>query len=102
MHWFNIEQWNIKGIFTWNLDYEGVQFHCNVVAGLIVSLFGVDGTLVEQLNQQENDLDAADDGKPTKEPHCAPDETQLGLSLDLLVLRDVIKGRRVKEDPHKS
>ena len=64
--------------------------------------FWVDGTLVEQLNQQENDLDAADDGKPTKEPHCAPDETQLGLSLDLLVLRDVIKGRRVKVDPHKS
>ena len=89
-----------KRYFTWNLDYEGVQ-HCNVVAGLL-SLFGVDGTLVEQLNQQENDLDAADDGKPTKEPHCAPDETQLGLSLDLLVLRDVIKGRRVKEDPHKS
>ena len=82
-------------------DYKGVQFHCNVVACLL-SFFGMYGTLVEQLNQQENDLDAADDGKPTKEPHCAPDETQLGLSLDLLVLRDVIKGRRVKVDPHKS
>ena len=66
-----------------------------------MSLFGMDGTLVEQLNQQENDLDAADDGKPTKEPHSAPDETQLGLSLDLLVLRDVIKGRRVKVDLHQ-
>ena len=64
--------------------------------------FWVDGTLVEQLNQQENDLDAADDGEPRKEPHRASDETQLGLSLDLPVLRDVIKGRRVKVDPHKS
>ena len=66
-----------------------------------MSLFGVDGTLVEQLNQQENDLDAADDGKPTKEPHCAPDETQLGLSLDLLVPLDLVVGGRVKVDLHQ-
>ena len=66
-----------------------------------MSLFGVDGTLVEQLNQQENDLDAADDGKPTKEPHCAPDETQLGLSLDLLVSLYLVEGGRVKVDLHQ-
>ena len=61
----------------------------------------MDGTLVEQLNQQENDLDAADDGKPTKEPHCAPDETQLGLSLDLLVPLDLVVGGRVEVDLHQ-
>ena len=52
----------------------------------------------DQLEQKEDDLDTADDGEPSEEPHGASDETQLGLRLDLLVSLDVIEGRRVKVD----
>ena len=36
----------------------------------------------EKPEEKEDDLDATDDGKPTKESHGASDETQLGLCLD--------------------
>ena len=51
--------------------------------------------------EKEDDLDAADDGKPTEEPHCASDEAQLGLHLDLLVPLHLVEGGRVKVDLHK-
>ena len=52
----------------------------------------------EKPEEKEDDLDATDDGKPTKESHGASDETQLGLRLDLLVLINVVKSGRVKVD----
>ena len=55
----------------------------------------------EKPEEKEDDLDATDDGKPTKESHGASDETQLGLSLDLLVSLDLVVGGRVKVDLHQ-
>ena len=52
----------------------------------------------DEPEEKEDDLDATDDGKPTKESHGASDETQLGLRLDLLVLINVVKSGRVKVD----
>ena len=54
-----------------------------------------------QPEEKEDDLNAADDGEPSEEPHGASDETQLGLILDLLVSLDVVKGGRVKVDLHQ-
>ena len=55
----------------------------------------------DQLEQKEDDLDTADDGKPSEEPHGASDETQLGLRLDLLVPLHLVEGGRVKVDLHQ-
>ena len=65
-------------------------------------LFATDNALVEEFAQEEDDLDAADDGEPRKESHRASDETQLGFGLDLLVSLDVVEGRRVEVDPDES
>ena len=51
--------------------------------------------------QKEDDLNATNDGEASEESHGAPNETQLGLSLDLLVSLDVVKGGRVKVDLHE-
>ena len=51
-----------------------------------------------QPEEKKDDLDSTDDRKPTEESHCAPNETQLGLRLDLLVSFDLVKGGRVKID----
>ena len=48
--------------------------------------------------EEKDDLDATDDGEPSEEPHGASDETQLGLSFDLLVSLNVVEGCRVKVD----
>ena len=65
-------------------------------------LFATRHAPVEEFAQEEDDLDAADDGESRKEPHRASDETQLGLGLDLLVPLNVVEGCRVKVDPDKS
>ena len=49
-----------------------------------------------QPEEKEDDLDATDDGKPSKESHCASNETQLSLVLDLLVSLNLVKSGRVK------
>ena len=54
-----------------------------------------------QPEQKKDDLNSTDDRKPTEESHGAPNETQLGLRLDLLVSLDVVKGGRVKVDLHQ-
>ena len=51
--------------------------------------------------EKEDDLDATDDGKPTKESHGASYETQLTLELDLRVSLNLVEGRCVKEDVNK-
>ena len=56
---------------------------------------------VDQPEEKEDDLDPADDGEPSEEPHGASDEAQLGLRLDLLVFLDVVEGGRVKVDLHQ-
>ena len=56
---------------------------------------------VDQPEEKEDDLDPADDGEPSEEPHGASNETQLGLHLDLLVSLDVVEGGRVKVDLHQ-
>ena len=56
---------------------------------------------IGQPEEKEDDLDPADDGEPSEEPHGASDETQLGLRLDLLVSLDVVEGGRVKVDLHQ-
>ena len=48
--------------------------------------------------EKEDDLDAADDGEPSEEPHGASDETQLGIDLYLLVSLHLVEGGRVKVD----
>ena len=55
----------------------------------------------DQFDQKENELDAADDGEPTQEPHGASDQTQLGVKLDFLVSLDLVKGCRGKVDLHQ-
>ena len=55
-----------------------------------------------QPEQKKDDLNATDDRESTEESHCASNETQLGLRLNLLVSLDVVKGCRVKVDPDKS
>ena len=50
---------------------------------------------------KEDDLNATDDGESCEESHGASDETQLGLSLDLLVSLDLVVGGRVKVDLHQ-
>ena len=50
---------------------------------------------------KEDDLNATDDGESSEESHGSSDETQLGLSLDLLVSLDLVKGGRVKVDLHQ-
>ena len=51
-----------------------------------------------EFEEKEDNLNATDDGKPTKESHGASNETQLSLCLDLFVSLDVVKGGRVKVD----
>ena len=53
---------------------------------------------VDRPQEKEDDLNPADDGEPSEEPHGATDEAQLALCLDLLVSLDVIEGRCVKVD----
>ena len=52
----------------------------------------------DDLDKKENELDAADDGESSQEPHGASDETELCLKLDLLVFFYPIEGCRVKVD----
>ena len=52
----------------------------------------------DQFDQKENELDAADDGEPSQEPHGASNETELCLKLDLLVFFYPIEGCRVEVD----
>ena len=54
-----------------------------------------------QPEEKKDDLNSTDDRKPTEESHGAPNETQLGLRLDLLVSFDVVKCGRVKVDLHQ-
>ena len=54
-----------------------------------------------QPEEKEDDLDTADNGESSEESHGASDETQLGLSLDLLVPLDLVVGGRVKVDLHQ-
>ena len=53
---------------------------------------------MERPEEKEDDLNTTDDGEPSEEPHGAPNKTQLGLHLDLLVSLDVVEGCRVKVD----
>ena len=55
----------------------------------------------DEPEQKQDDLNAADDGEAAEESHGASDEAQLGLSLDLLVSLNVVKGGRVKVDLHQ-
>ena len=55
---------------------------------------------IGQPEEKEDDLDAADDGEPSKEPHGASDEAQLALCLDLLVSLNVVEGGGLKVDLH--
>ena len=52
----------------------------------------------DDLDEKENELDAADDGEPTQEPHGASDQTQLGVELDFFVSFYLVEGCRVKVD----
>ena len=52
----------------------------------------------DQLEKKKDDLNAADDGESRQQSHGSSNKTQLSLSLDLLVLLDVVKGRSVKVD----
>ena len=52
----------------------------------------------DQFDQKENELDAAEDGESSQEPHGASDETELSLKLDLLVSFYLVEGCCVKED----
>ena len=60
---------------------------------------GVEGAL-KKPDEKEDDLHPTDDRESSEESHRASNETQLGLSLDLLVSLDVVKGGCVKEDLH--
>ena len=51
--------------------------------------------------EEEGNLNSTGDGKSSEKSHGASNETQLGLSLDLLVSLDVVKGGRVKVDLHQ-
>ena len=55
----------------------------------------------DQFDQKEDNLDAADDGESSEEPHGASDEAKLCVELDLLVSLDLVKGGRVKVDLHQ-
>ena len=52
----------------------------------------------DQFDQKEDNLDAADDGESSEEPHGASDEAELCIELDLLVAFYLVKGCRVKVD----
>ena len=52
----------------------------------------------DEFDQKEDNLDAADDGESSEEPHGASDEAELCVELDLLVAFYLVKGRRVKVD----
>ena len=54
------------------------------------------------LEEKEYDLNPTDDGEASEESHGAPNETQLGLCLDLLVSLNVVKRGCVKVDLNKS
>ena len=55
----------------------------------------------KESEEKEDDLDSADDGEPSEEPHGASNETQLGLRLDLLVSLNVVKGGSFNVDLHQ-
>ena len=73
-----------------------------VILPTTISLFAMGDSLVQELGQKEDNLNATNDGEPREESHCASNEAQLSLHLDLLVSLDVVKGCRVKVDPDKS
>ena len=52
----------------------------------------------DQSEESEDDLNAADDGEAAEESYGSSNETQLGLSLDLFVFFNVVKGCCVKID----
>ena len=56
---------------------------------------------VDQPEEKVDDLNPADDGEPSEEPHGASNEAKLGLHLDLLVFLNIVEGRRVKIDLHQ-
>ena len=51
--------------------------------------------------EKEYNFNPTDDGEASEESHGASNETQLGLSLDLLVPLDLVVGGRVKVDLHQ-
>ena len=55
----------------------------------------------EGFDNKVEDLYTAYNGEPSKKPHGACNEAQLGLKLDLLVSLDFIKRCSVKEDMNK-
>ena len=65
------------------------------------NLSSCDPERADHPEQKEDDLDAADDGESTEEPHGASDEAQLGLCLDLLVSLNVVEGGGLKVDLHQ-
>ena len=52
----------------------------------------------DDLDKKENELDAADDGESSEEPHGASDQTELGVKLDFFVSFYLVEGCRVKVD----
>ena len=56
----------------------------------------------DEFDQKEDNLDAADDGEPTEEPHGASDEAKLCVKLDLFVAFYLVKGCRVKVDLNQA
>ena len=54
------------------------------------------GRPMEPPANKQYDLDAADDGEASEEPHGAPDQAELCVKLDLLVSLNVVKGVRLK------
>ena len=52
----------------------------------------------DQPEDEEDDLNATDDGKSAEKSHGASNQTQLGVVFNLPVSFNVVKGRRVKVD----
>ena len=79
-----------------------LHFACQVVLKLFLCCcnnvsFG-DPKRFDEFDQKEDNLDAADDGESSEEPHGASDEAELCVKLDLLVAFYLVKGCRVKVD----
>ena len=53
---------------------------------------------LSQPEEKVDGLNSTDDGESSQEAHRAPNQTQLGLKLDLLVSLNVVEGRSVKVD----
>ena len=100
MYYRVVHSVNCSNIYLQNIrEYKQL---CQVIPELFLSY---DGHIVllhpergKEPDGKVDDLNSTEDGEASEEAHRSPNEAKLSLQGHLLVLFNLVKGRRVKED----